>query len=219
MKNTAKMMISFETWKRLAIPLVFIAGLFTALAVQPPRVGDAAPDFTLKTLDDKPVELRQLTASTPVVLVVLRGWPGYQCPICTRQVHDFVAHAREFAARKARVLMVYPGPARNLKAHAQDFLQDKQRPREFLFVTDPDFSMVNAYGLRWNAPHETSYPSTFILATNGLVRFAHISHSHGDRVSAPTALEALVSYLKRDGLLYSGPRTNNRAGKNFPTAE
>jgi thioredoxin-dependent peroxiredoxin len=191
MKSREKMMTGFATWKRLAIPWLFIAGLFTAQAALPPQVGDAAPNFTLKTLDDKPVELKQLAATAPVVLVVLRGWPGYQCPICTRQVHDFVAHADGFAAQKAQVLMVYPGPAENLKAHAQDFLQDKQWPKDFLFVTDPDFSMVNAYGLRWNAPHETSYPSTFVIATNGTVRFAHISHSHGDRVSAATALEAL----------------------------
>jgi len=25
-----------------------------------------------------------------VVLVVLRGWPGYQCPLCTGQVHDSI---------------------------------------------------------------------------------------------------------------------------------
>ncbi|HEV2393392.1 MAG TPA: hypothetical protein VG146_13650 [Verrucomicrobiae bacterium] len=47
----------------------------------PPEPGDAAPDFTLKTLEYKPVELKQLYANKPVVVVVLRGWPGYQCPI------------------------------------------------------------------------------------------------------------------------------------------
>lgn len=192
MKTTTRIEIDLTPLKKLAMPLLFAASLFTtARAAEPPQVSDTAPNFKLNTLDDKPVELKQLTASNPVVLVVLRGWAGYQCPICTRQVHDFVAHAADFAAEKAQVLMVYPGPAENLKAHAQDFLQDKQWPKQFMFVTDPNYTFTVAYGLRWDAPSETAYPSTFIIVTNGIVRFAHVSHSHGDRVSATTALEAL----------------------------
>ncbi len=51
------------------------------LNAAPPSVGDKAPDFTLKTLNDQTVRLSNLTASGKVVLVVLRGWPGYQCPL------------------------------------------------------------------------------------------------------------------------------------------
>ncbi len=51
-----------------------------ANAATTPKVGDAAPNFTLQTLDNKSVELQQFTATQAVVLVVLRGWPGYQCP-------------------------------------------------------------------------------------------------------------------------------------------
>lgn len=191
MKSTNQIGIGFRAWNKLAMTLLFVAGLFTARAAEPPQVGDAAPNFTLNTLEGKSIELKQLATNRPVLLVVLRGWPGYQCPICTRQVHDFVAHADEFAARNVQVLMVYPGPAENLKAHAQDFLQDKQWPKEFLFVIDPDYTFTKAYGLRWDAPNETAYPSTFIIDKEGKVRFAHVSKSHGDRVGATTALEAL----------------------------
>jgi peroxiredoxin len=65
----------------------------------------------LTTLDRKPVQLSQRLAEGPVVLVVLRGWPGYQCPICTRQVGEFIARAEQLKAAKARVMLVYPGPA------------------------------------------------------------------------------------------------------------
>src|SRR6266478_2805966 len=109
----------------LALAAVLSVTLLLARAASPPTPGEAAPDFTLKTLDDKPVELKQLTAKKPVVLVVLRGWPGYQCPLCTRQVNDFVSHASELDAAGAQVLMVYPRPAADLKARAQEFLQDK----------------------------------------------------------------------------------------------
>jgi peroxiredoxin len=179
---------------RLPLRSVLTALIFAALSATagtPPAVDDTAPDFTLKTVDGKPVALKQLTAESPVVLVVLRGWPGYQCPLCTRQVHDFVPHAAEFASTGGRVLMVYPGPAQSLQAHAQEFLQDKNWPKDFLFVMDPDYTFTTAYGLRWDAKGETAYPSTFIIDKSQKVRFAHVSKQHGDRVSAAAALKAL----------------------------
>src|SRR5271169_3484502 len=80
-------------------------------AANPPKVGDMASDFTLKTLDDQSVRLSDLTAKSDVVLVVLRGWPGYQCPFCTRQAHDFLRNADKLKAAGVQVVMVYPGPA------------------------------------------------------------------------------------------------------------
>jgi peroxiredoxin len=154
-----------------------------------PPMGAMAPNFTLKTLDDRSIELQKLTAQAPVVLVVLRGWPGYNCPNCTLQVHDFVQRAAEFRAQNVQVLMVYPGPAEALKAHAQEFLQDKAWPKDFLLVLDPSYAFTNQYGLRWDAPNETAYPSTFVLDREGKVRFAKISRVHGDRVPAATVLE------------------------------
>ena len=74
----------------LAIATIgFLCATPTALhAADIPEVGDKAPDFTLKSLDDQTVRLGELTAKGSVVLVVLRGWPGYQCPICDRQVQE-----------------------------------------------------------------------------------------------------------------------------------
>ncbi len=163
----------------------------TSMAATPPEVGDKAPDFTLNTLDQQSVRLSDLTSKGKTVLIVLRGWPGCQCPLCTLQVHDYIKSASEFAARHARVVMVYPGPADDLIAHAKEFLSNKDWPKDFTFVIDPAFSMVNAYGLRWDAPKETSYPSTFILDQKGIVRFAKISHSHSDRTKAADIVDEI----------------------------
>lgn len=163
----------------------------TALATAVPKVGESAPNFTLHTLDDRPVELNGLLQKGPVVLVVLRGWPGYQCPLCTRQVQDYVANAAEFEKRNAKVLMVYPGPVEQLKAHAHEFLKNKDWPADFVFVIDPDYTFTHAYGLRWDAKKETAYPSTFVIETDGRIRFAHVSQSHGNRLAAARAIAEL----------------------------
>jgi thioredoxin-dependent peroxiredoxin len=128
-----------------------------------------------------------------LVLVVLRGFPGYQCPFCVKQVHDFIDHASDFAAMNTRVLLVYPGPPGELDDHAKDFLaKQAELPANIVLVTDPDYKVTNLYGLRWEAPHETAYPSTFVLDKKGMISFEKISHSHGDRLSAQDALDNLA---------------------------
>ena len=161
------------------------------MAASVPTVGEVAPNFTLQTLDDQSVDLATLVQNNAVVLVVLRGWPGYQCPLCTRQVHDFIAHADSFVKAQAKVVMIYPGPSAHLKQHAGEFLQNKSWPGEFTFALDPDFAFAKTYGLRWDAPKETVYPATFIIERGGRIRLAHVSESHGNRLSAARAIAAL----------------------------
>lgn len=160
-----------------------------------PVVGAKAPDFTLSTPTGKTVRMSAEQRGHGLVLVVLRGFPGYQCPYCVKQVHDFIEHASDFAAKSTRVLLVYPGPPADLDQHAKDFLEKQaELPANIVLVTDPDYTMTNLYGLRWDAPHETAYPSTFVLDKKGMIVFEKISHSHGDRLSAEDALNNLPAH-------------------------
>lgn len=72
---------------------------------QTPAVGAKVPDFTLQTPTGSTVTLAKEYAKGTTVLIVLRGYPGYQCPYCVKQVHDFVEHSSDFAARKANVVL------------------------------------------------------------------------------------------------------------------
>ncbi len=156
-----------------------------------PAAGVKAPDFTLATLDNQKLRLADAASTGPVVLVFLRGWVGYQCPACDRQVGDLIANAGEFSERNARVLLVYPGPAEGLKDHAAEFISGKGLPGHFAFVTDPQMRAVSAYKLRWIAPRETAYPATFVIGPDRVVRHAKVSTTHGGRASAKEILGAL----------------------------
>ena len=159
---------------------------------QTPAVGAKAPDFTLSTPTGKAVTLSTEESGHDLVLVILRGFPGYQCPYCVKQVHDFADHASDFKAKNTRVLLIYPGPPADLDQHAKEFLEKQaELPSNVVLVTDPDYKVTNLYGLRWDAPHETAYPSTFVLDKKGTVVFEKVSHSHGDRLSAQDALDHL----------------------------
>lgn len=158
-----------------------------------PDVGAKAPDFTLSTPDGQPVRLSSLTAKGPVVLIVLRGYPGYQCPFCEKQAHDFQVNAGKFAAQGVQLLLVYPGPPAELNQRAREFLVPVGAlPANYRLVIDPDYKVTNLYDLRWNAPRETAYPSTFLLNKHGVIVFRKISHTHGDRTSADDVLAELA---------------------------
>lgn len=161
--------------------LFLLALASLALFAAPPAVGDKAPDFTLKNLDGKTVKLSDKTAKGQVVLIVLRGYPGYQCPLCNRQVKEFAAKASELNG--ANIVLVYPGPGEKLHEKAAEFIMDKSLPANVELVLDPDYAFTNKYGLRWDAPQETAYPSTFLIDSKGMVFFSKISKTHGGRTS------------------------------------
>jgi thioredoxin-dependent peroxiredoxin len=174
---------------QLALAVICAVSAGAHAFAETPAVGVKAPDFTLSTPTDRVVRMSGIQRGHDLVLVVLRGFPGYQCPYCTQQVHDFIVHASDFRARNTRVLLVYPGPPANLDEHAKEFLaKQAELPSNIFLVTDPDYTMTKLYGLRWDAPHETAYPSTFILDRKGVIAFENISHTHGDRLSAQDAL-------------------------------
>jgi len=157
----------------------------------PPVVGAQAPDFTPKTRADKPIHLEALVERGPVAVVVLRGWTGGQDSFDTQQVAELVRKTAEFRARNARVVLVYPGPAEDVKAAAEAFVAAKDLPDNFDLVVDPDYIMTKAYHLRWDAPDETAYPSTFVLGPGRTVVFAKISHDHAGRSQWFEILRAL----------------------------
>jgi len=175
-------------WFLLAAVLMSVA----VVRAETPNTGAKAPDFTLNTPEGATVSLSGLEGKGPVVLIVLRGYPGYQCPYCERQAHDFETSAPKFAAKGAQVLLVYPGPPADLGAHAHEFLAKSGKlPANFHLVIDPDYKFTNQYDLRWNAEAETAYPSTFLIDRSGKIFFRKISHDHGNRTTAAAILAEL----------------------------
>ncbi|WP_372895100.1 redoxin family protein [Stieleria sp.] len=55
-------------------------------------------------------------------------------------------------------------------------------------LLDPGDSLTNAYGVRWNAPHETVFPTTIVLDDTGKIMFVKISETHGGRSAAEEVL-------------------------------
>ena len=177
--------------KSLKISAVALVLGVCQLFAQTPQVGSKAPEFRLSTMQAKPVGLSEITGKSSVVLVVLRGYPGYQCPYCTRQVQEFVSHAPDFAAKGAEVVFIYPGPPDELPSKAAESAAGKELPAHFTLLLDPGYDFTNRYGLRWDAPKETAYPTTYVLDKQGTITWLKSAKAHAGRATAAEVLEVL----------------------------
>jgi peroxiredoxin Q/BCP len=86
---------------------------------------------------------------------------------------------------------VYPGPSEDVQKRAEVFAAGKTFPSNFRFVLDPNYTFTVSYGLRWDAPQESAYPSTFVIDRGGIVRYALVSKIHGGRSTAADVLAEL----------------------------
>lgn len=155
-------------------------------------VGDEAPSFSLPMVgSDDYLSLKEANEEGPVVVIFLRGYPGYQCPLCSQQVGALANRASTLAKLTKRVILVYPGEASTLEKHSEQFMSSRTLPEPLTLVRDPDHKTVEAYGVRWKAIRETAYPSAFVIDKNGRVRWSKISDSHGGRVGAEEIIREL----------------------------
>lgn len=168
-----------------------------AIAEDPPppkqlEVGERALDFELPVVGrDEYLSLRDENKDGPVVVVVLRGYPGYQCPLCTQQLSSLRNRAAALAKVARRVIVVYPGEGTLLQRHSEQFIGSRSMPDPLVIVRDQDMKMVTEWGLRWDVPRETAYPATYVIDRNGRVRWLKVSDNHAGRASVEEMLHEL----------------------------
>lgn len=182
----------------------FLASLLMVLAValpamadeatsaSQPEVGERAIDFELPIVGQKSfLTLSDEYKEGPVVVIVLRGYPGYQCPLCNRQVSSLANRARVLSNEAHRVILVYPGEPTLLERHAEQFMGSRSLPKPLIIVRDEGMEMVEDWGLRWDAINETAYPATFVVDQNGRIAWKKVSDSHAGRSTTEEILKEL----------------------------
>ncbi len=138
----------------------FVAGTDTGKAI-PVAARKAAPDFAGRTLDGKPVSLRDFRGK----ILVLNFW-GSWCAPCRVEAPDIETVYKEDAARGLRVLGVDVKEAD--KQFATSFIRNKALT--YPSVWDPDGRVALAFR---NYP-PNSIPSTIIIDRTGKVAAVHL---------------------------------------------
>jgi cytochrome c biogenesis protein CcmG, thiol:disulfide interchange protein DsbE len=132
------------------IPFLFLSGCYSGS--RPPRVGAAAPDFTVRD-SDRTVRLSQLRGQ----VVVLNFWATW-CPPCVEELPSLVLMQQRMKSKGVTVLAVSVDAD---ESNYRRFLKDHDV--NLLSVRDPDQKSSGLYGT-------FKFPETYIVDRNGVVR-------------------------------------------------
>jgi cytochrome c biogenesis protein CcmG/thiol:disulfide interchange protein DsbE len=140
--------------RRASVLLAFLTFLLAACyrGSRPPRIGTAAPDFTVQDAD-RTVTLRDLHGK----VVVLNFWATW-CAPCVEEMPSLVQLQQRFKDKGVSVV----GVSIDVDGDAyQKFLKDYKI--DFVTVRDPDQKTSSLYGtFKW--------PETYIIDRDGIVR-------------------------------------------------
>jgi len=137
-------------WVSLSVITLLLSGCYRGS--RPPRIGSAAPDFTVQDSDRK-VTLSDFRGK----IVVLNFWATW-CPPCVEEMPSLVQLQRRFKDKNVVLL----GVSLDVDGNAyHKFLQD--HAVDFLTVRDPDQKSSSLYGT-------FKYPETYIIDRGGVVR-------------------------------------------------
>lgn len=139
-------------------------------------VGKAAPAFTLRRLDGKPLALKELRGT----VALLNFW-DFGCPSCNLEVRHLEKLHRKYAAKGLRVVGIaeLEPDARKVKRFLQQY--DATYP----VVLDPEQRVARRFEVM-------AHPATIILDRNGIVRFVHTGFLKGDEVTLENAVKAVL---------------------------
>jgi cytochrome c biogenesis protein CcmG, thiol:disulfide interchange protein DsbE len=130
--------------------LLLLSGCYSG--TRPPRVGSAAPDFTVRD-SDRTVTLSQFKGQ----VLVLNFWATW-CPPCIEEMPSLVRMQARMKAKGVTVLAVSVDVD---ESNYRRFLKDHNV--DLLTVRDPDQKTSGVYGT-------FKFPETYIIDRNGVMR-------------------------------------------------
>lgn len=161
--------------------------------------GDRVPDLSFKNAEGETVTLASELEKGPVVLIVYRG--GW-CPYCVKQLKAFNAQREAIEAAGGRVVAF---STETPKFVAQTRGKNKLG---YTVLSDPGAAASRALGIAWKnekyakigkiAAHqgnelgEIPLGATYVIDTDGVVRYAFLTDQYKTRATPEAVIEALA---------------------------
>lgn len=151
---------------------------FTESSGEERKIGDLAPGKTL-------------------IVVVTRGNTVPICPYCSTQTARLIKNYEAFKELGAEVAVVYPIETGDDSSRLTSFLDDVKtriddasNPVPFPVLLDVELKGVDLLGIR----KDLSKPATYIVDSEGVVRYAYVGEHIADRPSVPALLAEAGKY-------------------------
>lgn len=148
------------------------------------KVGDKAPDFTLKDKEGNDISLSDFLGKK----VVLYFYPRDNTPGCTRQACAFAAAYDDFRKKDTQVI----GISKDSVASHMKFAEKYSLP--FILLSDPDLEAINSYDV-------LKEKKLYGKVSLGVVRTTFIIDENGNiekimpKVKPDTNAAEILSYL------------------------
>jgi len=150
--------------KQVLMVLFLIAMFFIAPNAQsqtattaPPAIGGAAPDFTLKDLDNKTHSLKDHRGQTAVIVFI-----STECPFSNAYTDRLRAIAGDYASKNVALIGINSNPAESpaqIREHA------RENKLDFAILKDEGSRTADAYGA-------TRTPEVFVVDAAGVLRYS-----------------------------------------------
>lgn len=179
------------------------------------RLGDKAPDFTLKDQSGNEVNLYQLLKKGPVILNWYRG--GW-CPFCNLELKGLADKTAAINKLGATLVALSPElPDKSLTTIEKNHLPftvvsdiDNNVARKYDLVYKLDAETANRYekgfGLsqyNGNDKAELPIPATYIIGQDGIVRYAFVNPDYKKRANPDDVVMQLTQLVKEKSPLKS----------------
>jgi thioredoxin-dependent peroxiredoxin len=150
------------------VAAVLVLGLFIALraarATDPPGIGSAAPDFTLRSQEGTPVRLKDFRGQW----VVLYFYPKDFTSGCTVEAHNFERDLSQYAQRNAVIVGVSVDSAHSHKQFCS------KEGLNFKLLADTDKKVSEMYGSLTNlVVVKFAARHTFVIDSDGKIARAY----------------------------------------------
>jgi len=168
------------------------------------KVGDTAPDFTLKDAGGKKINLKQKLKSGPIVLVFYRGqW----CPFCNRHLGVLNDSLQLIKEKGADLLAISPetqeGIAKTVNKtravfpvlHDVNMVVMKSYKVQYS-VDEKTVEKYRGYGIDFDKANGTNganlpVPATYIIGKDGIIKYVFFNTDYRKRPSVKEIIENL----------------------------
>ena len=179
-----------------------------------PKVGDAAPDFTLPSATGGSLRLRDQLARGPIILAFYRG--GW-CPYCNLQLRAYQREMTRIRELNGSLLAISPQTPDNSLDTAQ------KNTLAFDVVSDVGSHVAKAYGLAFQMPDELQciyesrninlpkfnggddwtlpIPATFLVNREGRIVLSHVDVDYRTRLDPEDVIAALQLLSAKNHIL------------------
>ena len=161
-----------------------------ATEIAPLLIGEKIPNFNLKSVENKSVNLTELISKKRTVLVFYRG--GW-CPYCNAHLAALGEAEKQLLDLGYQIIAISPDAPKSLK------VTDDKEKLNYLLLSDSTGELSKAVGIAYQAPENykstitkgsegvnSSFlpvPAVFILNVNGEIEFEYITPNFKNRIS------------------------------------